>query len=209
MDFPFTPRLEALLASDRERILIGVLGPPASGKSTLARRLVQKLSHHAVIALPMDGFHLPNEVLLKKGILPWKGCHFTFDAARFVHTVERIQDNAELVKCPSYDRTVHHDAIEDAIEIDMHHRIIIAEGNYLLLDVEPWSSLRDIWDFSIYVDVHPDIQLQRLIARHVKGGRTAVEARAKAGSTDLPNSKLIQNVRHLADFVFEPPANFL
>jgi oligopeptide/dipeptide ABC transporter ATP-binding protein len=59
-------------------------------------------------------------------------------------------------------------------------RIIVAEGNYLLLREAPWDRLHKLWDLTVFLDV-PVAELERrLIARWHHHGLSDAEARRRA-----------------------------
>lgn len=203
LELPFLNTLTARLNDSSSRKMVAIIGPPASGKTTVAGQLVEALAHPSVISLSMDGYHHRNAYLLERGLYPWKGCHFTFASDQFVNDMKKIKEDASEVLLPSYDRTVHHDPIPDQICVRPEHRTIIVEGNYLLLDVAPWNELRPIWDFTIFIDVDEKTQIDRLIKRHTLGGRTKEEAFEKVYSTDIPNAHLIRESRENVDYIFD------
>lgn len=77
------------LAGSDERVLFGITGPPAAGKSTLARALVDHVGEAARL-VGMDGFHLAQARLAELGRLSRKGAPDTFDAVGFVSLVRRL-----------------------------------------------------------------------------------------------------------------------
>jgi pantothenate kinase len=70
------------------RRLLGLVGAPGAGKSTLAARLVDALTPVAVL-VPMDGFHLADTELDRLGRRDRKGAPDTFDAAGYVALLHR------------------------------------------------------------------------------------------------------------------------
>ena len=167
---------------------MGVAGPPASGKSTLAADLVAGLGPCAAL-VPMDGFHLDNRVLEARRLLARKGAPETFDAAGFAHMIRRLAQEEE-VAVPVFDRT-QDAAIADAQVVGADAEIAVVEGNYLLLDQPPWANLRDLWDLSIFLDVPlPELE-RRLIRRWLDHGHTPAEALARALHNDVPNARLV------------------
>src|SRR5688572_6286604 len=116
------------------RFLVGVTGPPAAGKSTLATALAGALDVRCgpAIAVPMDGFHLSNVELDRLGLAHRKGAPQTFDALGFVHLLRRLRAADEpLVYAPAYSRTLH-ESIGGVIAVRRDVRVIVVEGNYLL-----------------------------------------------------------------------------
>jgi len=173
------------------RRLIAIAGPPASGKSTLAKALVEALcvKDHASQLLPMDGFHLDNATLDTRGLRARKGAPETFDLAGFNALLTRTKIETNL-RAPAFDRT--QDAvIEDAIPIDADTKALIVEGNYLLLDAPGWRDLHALWDFSVFLPVDTAELHHRLVNRWLHHGLSHSEAEAKAQGNDLPNAELV------------------
>lgn len=194
--------IESYKKNENKRFLLGITGGPGAGKSTLADLLMKKtnevLQQERAVVIPMDGYHYHNDVLVEKGTLPLKGIPQTFDSQRFVTLIKEIaSDNTATMYCPAYDRALHN-PVEDSIVIENKHKIIIIEGNYLLLDTCPWNELADLFDESWFIDTPLTITKERLISRHVLTGRSVEEALRKINSTDAPNAELIIQTRHRA-----------
>ena len=80
-------------------------------------------------------------------------------------------------------------------------KFILVEGNYLLLDEEPWSALCGLFDFSIFVDV-PRSELERRLMERWRGhGKSDDDARAWIASNDLPNIERVLARRRKADLI--------
>lgn len=194
--------IESYKKNENKRFLLGITGGPGAGKSTLADLLMKKtnevLQQERAVVIPMDGYHYHNDVLVEKGTLPLKGIPQTFDSQRFVTLIKEIaSDNTATMYCPAYDRALHN-PVEDSIVIENKHKIIIIEGNYLLLGTYPWNELADLFDESWFIDTPLTITKERLISRHVLTGRSVEEALRKINSTDAPNAELIIQARHRA-----------
>lgn len=172
---------------DKNRKLVAIAGAPASGKSTLAARLLEHYGEDAAV-LPMDGFHLDNSVLVRKGLLQRKGAHETFDAAGFVETVERVA-RGEHVYAPVFDREADL-ARAGAIEI-FQQKIIMVEGNYLLIDRAPWNELSQYWDLAFWLDAPMGEIEARCIARWLEQGFSREAAEKRARENDLVNAQFV------------------
>jgi pantothenate kinase len=197
-------RLQGLLARGR-RTLLGLVGPPGAGKSTLAAALCAA-SAGAAQVVPMDGFHLANSELQRMGRQGRKGAPDTFDAAGYAALLRRLRDQGEaggdaIVYAPEYRREIE-EAVAGAIGVDSTTRLIVAEGNYLLLDDAPWAGVAALLDECWYVAGDDTLRVERLTQRHVLFGRTPEQARAWVASTDEPNARLIAATRGRADWVF-------
>jgi pantothenate kinase len=200
--------LLAAVDASSGRFLLGITGPPAAGKSTLAEALAaavdaQHGAGFAVVA-PLDGFHLSNQTLDRLGLRAVKGAPQTFDAAAFVGLLQRLREEpASTVLWPDFDR-VAEATVPEAIPIDPEARLVITEGNYLLLDQPWWREVRQLLDEVWYVDAPRDVLRHRLIERQIAGGRPEAEAVRHVDESDLPNAELVARTEHLADKVIRP-----
>ncbi|MFC9425394.1 nucleoside/nucleotide kinase family protein [Streptomyces sp. NPDC056987] len=205
------------------RALLGITGAPAAGKSTLAGLLARELGPAACL-VPMDGYHLANSVLLALGRRDRKGAPDTFDAGGYTALLRRLRaaagpdepngpDNGvgetagggETVYAPRFHREIE-ESIAGEIVIGPEARLVITEGNYLLLPDAPWAGVRPLLDESWYVEPDEALRLRRLVDRHVEFGKSPAEAHAWAHGTDQNNAALIARTRAHADLVVRLPA---
>ncbi len=201
----FVNHLLAMLGNlaEGERRIVAIAGAPASGKSTLAEMAVERLettSPGSAALLPMDGFHYDDEVLVPRGWRPRKGAPHTFDVGGYRAALTRLRANTEAeVAVPRFDRNIEI-ARAGAILIPQAARIVVTEGNYLLLGDEPWASLRPLFDLTAFVSV-PEAELaRRLRARWVHHGLDEAGIRHKLEANDLPNGRLVIERSRKADF---------
>lgn len=182
--------------SHHGRFMVALAGPPASGKSTLAALLVASLGPGAKV-LPMDGFHFDNAVLEARGHLSRKGAPHTFDVAGFAQCLSRIRTGEE-VAIPIFDR--HLELARAAGDvIDPSDRIILAEGNYLLLDRPEWHIVTGLFDLKLLIRVDEDVLVQRLRDRWASFGKPDPEA--WIAGNDLPNARVVLAESNGADLV--------
>lgn len=177
-----------------ERRILAVAGAPGSGKSTLAEAVVEAVEAQApgsAAILPMDGFHYDDEVLVPRGDRPRKGAPHTFDVGGFAALLSRMRANAEdEIAVPRFDRDLEI-ARAGARIVPRSVRLIVAEGNYLLLDMPPWSSLRPAFDRTAFLDVLYDELERRLRARWEGYGLDGETLRQKLEGNDLPNARMV------------------
>jgi pantothenate kinase len=194
-------RARALAQAGARRIL-GIAGMPGAGKSTLAQRVADELSHAAVY-VPMDGFHLANHELVRLGRRDRKGAVDTFDAAGFVHLLQRLHAAAdEVVYAPSFVREIE-EPIAGSIPVVSDAPLVVTEGNYLLVAQGEWGQVRLLLDEAWYVEVDEGLRVERLVARHVAFGKSAEDARRWALGSDQVNATLVAATRCRADVVVQ------
>lgn len=190
-------RMAQLLASGQRKIL-GLVGPPGAGKSTLAEALMAYDPQQAQ-CVPMDGFHLANSELERLGRRQRKGAPDTFDAAGFVNLLRRIKHQSvlETIYAPEFRRDLE-EPVAGAIAVLPDIPLVITEGNYLLLDDAPWVQVRALVDELWYLDVPDELRRQRLLARHMRFGRSRAQALDWMERTDEPNAVRIAKTRQHA-----------
>lgn len=188
------------------RTIIGIAGPPASGKSTLAEAVVHRLNTACetetppAALLPMDGYHLDNRILETRGLLARKGAPETFNALDFCDAVRRLPAAEREMFYPSFDRQMDL-SIAHRIAIHPNTPIVVVEGNYLLLTTEPWSSLHNVFAATVLVCPAIETLQDRLQQRWIDHGLDRDAARHRADSNDLPNAALVIRQSRKADLV--------
>lgn len=198
--------LEMTSNAQGHRIAVGLAGGPGTGKSTLAAELVTMLNatHPGSTALvPMDGFHMKHAKLEAMGQVDYKGAPHTFEGAEFVSFLHHLKAAKEPVSGPGYSRKIE-DTVENAFTVQPEVRVLIVEGNYLLLTEGPWAGVKAALDYAVFVDVPRDIVKARLLKRHGEEGLFSEERnRAHIERNDLPNYDLVCLSQDRADVVIE------
>ena len=191
-----------------DRRLIGVVGSPGAGKTTLVEALLHALVSTVddqpdgwVAHVPMDGFHLADVELSRLGRLHRKGAPDTFDAAGYAALLRRLHTTHgtdETVYAPSFDRDLEQ-PVAGAIPVLPECRLVLTEGNYLLLDDDAWRHVRAQLDEVWFLDADDDVRRSRLVERHVRFGKAPTHAEAWVDEVDEPNARLITSTRDNAD----------
>lgn len=187
-------------ATGPARVLVAVAGPPGSGKSTLAENLAESLGPTAAV-LPMDGFHLDNTTLRQRGLFERKGAPETFDAEGFLELVHALRTQANL-SYPTFNRSAD-STVPAGGHIDEASKIIVIEGNYLLLDQPPWSEIAKLVDLTVFLDVPRAVLLNRLITRWCDHGLSEADASARAIGNDMRNVDVVIDNLQKPDFVIQ------
>lgn len=182
------------MSAKKSRLIIGIVGCPGAGKSTLSDALKETIPHTNVVQ--MDGFHLTNEVLEKKGLLQRKGSPETFDLGGFKALLERLKNRDisqdETIYAPKFDRELDA-SIGSAIPILATDKCIIVEGNYLLLDKMGWRDLKPLFDLTLFLAVDESTLISRLMQRWLDLGLDENTALKKVQSNDLLNIQLVSD----------------
>lgn len=189
-------------AAGRDRLIVAIAGAPGAGKSTLAEALVEALNapdEGASALFPMDGYHFDDLYLVPAGLRPRKGAPETFDVGGYAAALRRLRARDEpFVAVPVFDRSIEI-ARAGARLIPDSVRIIVTEGNYLLLDRPPWSDLAGLFDLTVFLRV-PEAELERRLAqRWLDHGMDPEAAREKALGNDIPNARLVATASRPAD----------
>lgn len=182
----------AAAAAGNARV-IGIVGPPGAGKSTLADALAPRLG---AVVVPMDGFHYPQARLVELGRRARMGAPDTFDREALAQLLQRIR-SGEAVAAPAFDRTIE-EPVPAAIPVPADARVIV-EGNYLLL----WPEIAGLLDAVLYLP-GDDQRERRLRERHISFGKTPDAADAWMDAVDRPNAELIATTAGLADHILPP-----
>ena len=204
----------------RRPAVVGLAGAPGSGKSTAAAavcRLVNDaLGPGVAVRLPMDGFHLrrselkafpdPAEAFRRRGA-PW-----TFDAAAFVEAVRMLGGGGGAgaggaggaprreLSFPGFDHGVGN-PVPGAIRVSPGTRVVLLEGNYLLLQEPPWAEVRGLLDEAWFLDCREEEAMARVARRHQAVGRSREEAWERVESNDRLNARLIADSAPRADLL--------
>ena len=193
------------LVPDRGRAILGIAGVPGAGKSTLAEQLVEAIGAARgpgwVAHVPMDGFHLADVQLDRLGIRNRKGAPETFDSAGYAALLRRLHSETDRpVYAPGFERTLEQ-PIAGAMVVRPDARLVISEGNYLLLRDPVWQEARAAMDAVWLVDGHDDVRVERLVARHERFGKTRDAAASWVARVDEANTTLIRARSDPADRV--------
>ena len=185
----------------------GSPGPPGAGKSTLTETLLARLradlGPDAVGHLPMDGFHLADVQLDRLGSRDRKGAPDTFDVDGYVAALQRLHDRPDrTLFAPGFERDLEQ-PIAAALAIPPSARLVLTEGNYLLLPDGGWEHVRPLLAEAWFVEVDDDVRRARLVRRHEQFGKSPAAAREWVERSDEANARLVSATRDAADVVVD------
>jgi pantothenate kinase len=193
------------LAAGRRRAVLGIAGSPGSGKSTLVgslgARIAERMGPSWVAHVPMDGFHLADVQLSRLGLLGRKGAPDTFDVDGYANLLHRVvTETGRPVYAPGFERDLEQ-PLAAALVVPAEARLVLTEGNYLLLDRPEWAHARQAMSSVWFVTGDEELRVRRLVTRHVEFGKDPAAARAWVAASDQPNADLVAATRGAADRV--------
>jgi pantothenate kinase len=186
--------------------MLGLTGSPGVGKSTFVAELAAEaelLEPGSAVVVGMDAWHLAHDVLVRRGSVDRKGAPDTFDPLGYLVALRRLraqQSSDPTVWLPEFRRDIE-DSVAQAVEVHGDHRLILTEGNYLLLDVAPWGDVREELDECWYLELDEETRLARLADRHATYGRDPVVAAERARTVDQANADLVAPSARRADLI--------
>ena len=191
-------RAKSLITGERK--IVGLIGKPGAGKSTLSAQLIEHLGAQAAI-LNMDGYHLSNLALRELGRADRKGAPDTFDALGFTAILQRVKNQVDQdIYFPVFDRSIEESIAAQGV-ITPEIKLVITEGNYLLHNENNWGGVKELLDESWFIEVDDQIRIERLVNRHHKFGKSKADAHSWATGSDENNARVVAQTRELADVI--------
>jgi pantothenate kinase len=184
-------QIQSLLNGQNPRTLIGIVGKPGAGKSTVVEEISKKFDSKTVSIIPMDGFHLSNEELISLGRRDRKGAPDTFNVEGFTSLIKRVKSDSNVDHMfPIFHREIEA-SIADEGMVPKESKVVVIEGNYLFSEAHGWNGIYPLLDHSWFIEIDDEIRIERLIARHVRYGKTREEAEAWSRGSDETNARFI------------------
>jgi len=174
-------------------MIIGICGGTGSGKTTVARRILENVRDEYVTYLQQDSYYR------NLGDMPIELRHQinfdhpdALDNDLFINHVKALRAG-EAIEMPVYDFSVHARKIE-TIHIDPKP-ILIIEGILIFVD----AALRELMDVKIFVDTADDLRFIRRLERDVSERGRSVQSVIK---------QYLETVRPMHQQFVEPSKRF-
>lgn len=149
----------------------------------------------------MDGYHLSNEELFELGRRDRKGAPDTFDTAAFTELIKRVkQDHISEHRFPIFHREIEASKADEGL-VPIESKVVVIEGNYLFSQDHNWGDIYPLLDHTWFIEIDDELRMSRLIARHIKYGKTHEEAEAWSRGSDEANAQFIGLTAHRAENV--------
>jgi uridine kinase len=181
---------------------IGVTGGSGSGKSTVARNVLESVGPEVVTYIQQDSYyrdlgHLPFEVRTQLNFDHPEA----FDNALFLSHLQAMQ-RGEPVEKPLYDFKTY---TRMGTEKVLPRQVILVEGILVLGETD----IRDMLDIKIFVDTDPDIRIIRRLRRDViERGRSLEKVLSQYVETVRPmHQQFIEPTKRFADIVIPEGGN--
>ena len=195
--------IDSLLQGSKPRTMIGIVGKPGAGKSTVVSEIQNRFSADEVAIIPMDGYHLSNEELIELGRRDRKGAPDTFDVVGFTSLITRVKNEIDLDHTfPIFHREIEASKADEGL-VPRNIKVIVIEGNYLFSEEHGWGKVFPLLDQSWFIEINDEVRMQRLIARHIKYGKSPQEAENWSRGSDEANAKFIAKTASRAERIIK------
>jgi pantothenate kinase len=191
-------QIQTLLDSQSARSLIGIVGKPGAGKSTVVEEIQKIFDSHDVSVIPMDGFHLSNEELILLGRRDRKGAPDTFDVRGFTSLLNEVKLNHQIDhRFPIFHREIEASRENEGL-VPKESKVVVIEGNYLFSTEHNWEGVFPLLDHTWFIEIDDEVRIERLIARHIRYGKTPEDAENWSKGSDEANARFIELTAHRA-----------
>jgi len=184
-------QIQTLLHSPNPRSIIGIVGKPGAGKSTVVSEIEKRFDSSQVSVIQMDGYHLSNEELIALGHRDRKGAPDTFDTQSFISLITKVKNIPGLEhRFPIFHREMEA-SIENEGSVPSGAKVIVVEGNYLFSEDHNWQGVFPLLDHSWFIQIDDEVRIERLIARHIQFGKSPEAAENWSRGSDEANARFI------------------
>ncbi|AJY75109.1 uridine kinase [Paenibacillus beijingensis] len=144
-------------------LIIGIAGGTGSGKTTVARSVIDRLGSAKVTFISQDNYYKdhPHLSLAERESINYDH-PLAFDNELLIQHLHLLKEG-QTAQAPVYDFTVHARSKVDTVELRPNN-IVIIEGLHVLSD----ENLRGLLDIKVFVDTDPDVRILRRVLRDIE-----------------------------------------
>ena len=191
-------QIQSLLQDLNPRSIIGIVGKPGAGKSTVVSEIEKRFDPSQVSVIPMDGYHLSNEELISLNRRDRKGAPDTFDTQSFISLITKVKNSPDLEhRFPIFHREIEASKADEGF-VQSGVKVIVVEGNYLFSEEHNWHGVFPLLDHTWFIEIADEVRIERLIARHIRYGKTPEDAENWSRGSDEANARFIELTAHRA-----------
>lgn len=179
-------------------LIIGIAGGTGSGKTTVARSVIDRLGTEKVTFISQDNYYKDHSHLSFSERESINYDHpFAFDNELLIEHLKMLREN-KTTFAPVYDFTVHARSATETVELKPN-KIVIIEGLHVLSD----ENLREMLDIKVFVDTDPDVRILRRVLRDIEErGRSIQSIHHQYLSTVKPmHEAFIEPSKKYADLI--------
>ena len=196
-------QIQSLLQGPNPRSIIGIVGKPGAGKSTVVSEIEKRFDPNQISVIPMDGYHLSNEELISLNRRDRKGAPDTFDTQSFISLITKVKNSPELEhRFPIFHREIEASKADEGF-VQSGVKVIVIEGNYLFSEEHNWQGVFPLLDHTWFIEIADEVRIERLIARHIRYGKTPEDAEKWSRGSDEANARFIESTAHRASNIIK------
>ncbi|MDQ6422928.1 uridine kinase [Paenibacillus sp. LHD-117] len=149
-------------------LMIGIAGGTGSGKTTVARSVIDRIGADKVTFISQDNYYknYPDLSFEERELLNYDH-PLAFDNELLIRDLKLLREGRAAI-APVYDFSLHARSATEQIEL-LPNNIVILEGLLVLSD----EKVRELLDIKVFVDTDPDVRILRRVLRDIEErGRT-------------------------------------
>ncbi|GMA63605.1 uridine kinase [Alicyclobacillus fastidiosus] len=174
-------------------LIIGIAGGTGSGKTSVARAILEQLGAEHVVLISQDAYYQDHSNLPFERRQQLNYDHpDSFDNDLLREHLRALR-RGQSIQMPIYDFKTH-DRKEETIHVAVRP-VIVLEGIHVLVDPE----LRELLDIKVFVDTDPDVRVLRRIRRDIEERGRSIES---------VYEQYLSTVKPMHDAFIEPSKRF-
>ncbi len=178
-------------------LVIGIAGGTGSGKTTVAKVIIDRVGANHIALLPHDAYYkdLANLESAQRAMINFDHPD-SLETSLLIEHIKRLK-NLQPIELPIYDFVTHNRTLNTA-HIDPQP-VILVEGILILAE----KGLRELFDVKIFVDTDPDIRFIRRLERDIaERGRTSISVIHQYMTTVRPmHLEFVEPSKRYADVI--------